>query len=72
MRPKRWRAPAEVPPPERRGQPIAGRLRPLPIALGIRAHTVRTHLERVCAKRGVETRHAAGLRAIEILGVPRG
>jgi DNA-binding CsgD family transcriptional regulator len=41
------------------------------IVLGIRPHTVRTHLERVFAKLGVETRHAAGLRAIEILGLPR-
>jgi DNA-binding CsgD family transcriptional regulator len=42
------------------------------IVLGIRPHTVRTHLERVFAKLGVETRHAAGLRAIEVLGVPSG
>ena len=39
--------------------------------LGIRPSTVRTHVERIFAKLGVETRHAAGLRAIEILGVPR-
>ena len=38
--------------------------------LGIRPYTVRTHLERIFAKLGVETRHAAGLRAIEVLGVP--
>lgn len=39
--------------------------------LGIRPYTVRTHLERIFAKLGVETRHAAGLRAIEILGMPK-
>lgn len=39
--------------------------------LGISAHTVRTHLERTFAKLGVETRHAAGLRALEVLGLPR-
>ncbi|MBL9200236.1 MAG: helix-turn-helix transcriptional regulator [Opitutaceae bacterium] len=39
--------------------------------LGISAHTVRTHLERIFAKLGVETRHAAGLRALEVLGLPR-
>jgi DNA-binding CsgD family transcriptional regulator len=39
--------------------------------LGISAHTVRTHLERTFAKLGVETRHAAGLCAIEVLGLPR-
>ncbi len=38
--------------------------------LGTRPSTVRTHLERVFAKLGVETRHAAGLRAIEVLGLP--
>ncbi|MCX6951185.1 MAG: helix-turn-helix transcriptional regulator [Verrucomicrobia bacterium] len=38
--------------------------------LGITPHTVRTHLERVFAKLGVETRHAAGLRAMEVLGLP--
>lgn len=38
--------------------------------LGISAHTVRTHLERVFTKLGVETRHAAGLRALEVLGLP--
>lgn len=38
--------------------------------LGIRPLTVRTHLERVFSKLGVETRHAAGLRAIELLGMP--
>lgn len=38
--------------------------------LGIRPYTVRTHLERVFTKLGVETRHAAGLRAIETLGMP--
>lgn len=38
--------------------------------LGMRPSTVRTHLERVFAKMGVETRHAAGLRAIEVLGLP--
>lgn len=38
--------------------------------LGIRPYTVRTHLERVFMKLGVETRHAAGLRAIEVLGMP--
>jgi DNA-binding CsgD family transcriptional regulator len=41
------------------------------IVLGIRPHTVRTHLERIFAKLGVESRHAAGLRAIEVLGMPR-
>lgn len=40
------------------------------VILGIRPYTVRTHLERVFAKLGVETRHAAGLRAIEVLGMP--
>jgi DNA-binding CsgD family transcriptional regulator len=40
--------------------------------LGIRPYTVRTHLERVFTKLGVETRHAAGLLAIEVLGLPRG
>ncbi len=40
------------------------------VILGISAHTVRTHLERTFAKLGVETRHAAGLRAIEVLGLP--
>lgn len=40
--------------------------------LGIRPYTVRTHLERVFLKLGVETRHAAGLRAIEVLGMPGG
>jgi DNA-binding CsgD family transcriptional regulator len=40
------------------------------IVLGIRPNTVRTHLERVFAKLGVETRHGAGLRAIEVLGIP--
>jgi DNA-binding CsgD family transcriptional regulator len=40
--------------------------------LGIRPYTVRTHLERVFAKLGVETRHAAGLRAMEVLGMPDG
>lgn len=39
--------------------------------LGIRPYTVRTHLERVFLKLGVETRHAAGLRALEVLGLPR-
>ncbi len=39
--------------------------------LGIRPHTVRTHLEKVFAKLGVETRHAAGLCAIEVLGMPQ-
>lgn len=39
--------------------------------LGVRASTVRTHLERVFLKLGVETRQAAGLRAIEVLGLPR-
>lgn len=38
--------------------------------LAISPHTVRTHLERTFAKLGVETRHAAGLRAIEVLGLP--
>jgi DNA-binding CsgD family transcriptional regulator len=38
--------------------------------LGIRPYTVRTHVERIFAKLGVETRHAAGLRAIEVLGMP--
>lgn len=38
--------------------------------LGVRVDTVRTHLERVFAKLGVETRHAAGLRAVEVLGLP--
>lgn len=42
------------------------------VILGIRPYTVRTHLERIFAKLGVETRHEAGLRAIEVLGVPRG
>jgi DNA-binding CsgD family transcriptional regulator len=40
--------------------------------LGIRPYTARTHLERVFEKLGVETRHAAGLRAIEVLGMPQG
>ncbi len=40
------------------------------VILSIRPYTVRTHLERVFAKLGVETRHAAGLRAIEVLGLP--
>ena len=40
--------------------------------LGIRPYTVRTHVERIFSKLGVETRHAAGLRAIEVLGMPRG
>lgn len=39
--------------------------------LGIRPYTVRTHLEKVFAKLGVETRHAAGLCAIEVLGMPQ-
>jgi DNA-binding CsgD family transcriptional regulator len=39
--------------------------------LGIRPYTVRTHLEHVFSKLGVETRHAAGLRAIEVLGMPQ-
>jgi DNA-binding CsgD family transcriptional regulator len=39
--------------------------------LRISPHTVRTHLERTFAKLGVETRHAAGLRAIEVLGLPQ-
>lgn len=39
--------------------------------LGIRPYTVRTHLERIFEKLGVETRQAAGLRAIEVLGMPR-
>ncbi|MFO1449671.1 MAG: LuxR C-terminal-related transcriptional regulator [Opitutaceae bacterium] len=38
--------------------------------LGIRPYTVRTHLERIFAKLGVETRHAAGLKAIQVLGLP--
>ena len=38
--------------------------------LGIQASTVRTHLEHVFVKLGVETRHAAGLRAMEVLGMP--
>ena len=38
--------------------------------LQIRPLTVRTHLERVFAKLGVENRHAAGLRAIQVLGLP--
>jgi DNA-binding CsgD family transcriptional regulator len=38
--------------------------------LGTRPSTVRTHLERVFAKLGVETRHAASLRAMEVLGLP--
>jgi DNA-binding CsgD family transcriptional regulator len=37
--------------------------------LGISTYTVRTHLERVFSKLGVETRHAAGLCAIETLGL---
>lgn len=37
--------------------------------LGIRPHTVRTHLEHVFAKLGVETRHAASLCALEVLGL---
>lgn len=37
--------------------------------LGITAHTVRTHLEHVFAKLGVETRHAASLCALEVLGL---
>jgi DNA-binding CsgD family transcriptional regulator len=41
------------------------------LILGIRPYTVRTHLERVFLKLGVETRHAASLRAIEVLGLPR-
>ena len=41
------------------------------IILGISAYTVRTHLERVFQKLGVETRHAAGMCAIEGLGLPR-
>lgn len=40
------------------------------VILGIRSHTVRTHLERVFAKLGVETRHAAGVYAMEVLGLP--
>lgn len=40
------------------------------LILGIRPYTVRTHLERIFAKLGVESRHAAGLRAIEVLGMP--
>jgi DNA-binding CsgD family transcriptional regulator len=40
--------------------------------LGIRPHTVRTHLEHVFAKLGVETRHAASLRALEVLGLRAG
>ena len=39
--------------------------------LGIHASTVRTHVEHVFVKLGVETRHAAGLRAIEVLGMPQ-
>ena len=38
--------------------------------LSISPYTVRSHLERVFQKLGVETRHAAGLRAIEVLGLP--
>jgi DNA-binding CsgD family transcriptional regulator len=37
--------------------------------LGITPNTVRTHLERVFAKLGVETRHAASLCALEVLGL---
>jgi hypothetical protein len=37
--------------------------------LGITPHTVRTHLERVFEKLGVETRQAAGLCALEVLGL---
>lgn len=37
--------------------------------LGITPHTVRTHLEHVFAKLGVETRHAASLCALEVLGL---
>jgi DNA-binding CsgD family transcriptional regulator len=40
--------------------------------LGIRPNTVRTHLERVFAKLGVETRHAASLCALEVLRLPHG
>jgi DNA-binding CsgD family transcriptional regulator len=36
--------------------------------LGIRTNTVRTHLERIFVKLGVETRHAASLCALESLG----
>lgn len=39
--------------------------------LGIRPYTVRTHLERIFTKLGVENRQAAGLRAIEVLGLPQ-
>ncbi len=40
------------------------------LILGNRPSTVRTHLERVFAKLGVETRHAAGLCALGVLGLP--
>ena len=39
--------------------------------LGIQSSTVRTHLEHVFVKLGVETRHAAGLCAIDVLGMPK-
>jgi DNA-binding CsgD family transcriptional regulator len=42
------------------------------VILGIQPSTVRTHLERVFVKLGVETRHTAALRALEILGIPQG
>lgn len=41
------------------------------LILGIRPYTVRTHLERVFAKLGVESRHAASLCAMEVLGLPQ-
>ena len=40
------------------------------LILGNRPSTVRTHLERVFSKLGVETRHAAGLCALGVLGLP--
>jgi DNA-binding CsgD family transcriptional regulator len=37
--------------------------------LGIRPYTVRTHVERIFIKLGVNNRHAATLRALEVPGV---
>ena len=54
-----------------RAEAAQGKTNPeIAVILSIRPYTVRTHLERVFAKLGVETRHAAGLRAIEVLGLP--
>jgi DNA-binding CsgD family transcriptional regulator len=41
------------------------------VILGMREGTVRKHLEHIYTRLGVEHRHAATYRALEVLGLPR-